>query len=96
MPLSKQGPKVHSVTGSAHTIEPSTGKSFEYTVNALEHGGTSFSGQYQLNVHGTDPFYNKLHGKVMSLKIWDGNKASIVSEVLKPIVGLLVLTMRLL
>jgi hypothetical protein len=76
-PLSKQGPKIHSVTGSAHTIEPSTGKSFEYTVNALDHGGSSFSGQYQLNVHGTDPFYNKLHGKVMSLKIWDGNKAVI-------------------
>jgi hypothetical protein len=76
-PLSKMGPVVHSVTGSAHTIEPSTGKSFEYTVNALEYGSSSFDGQYQLYVHGTDPYYNKLHGRVMSLKVWDGNKAVI-------------------
>lgn len=78
--LAKNG-ILHSATGSANVFVE--GKSFTFAFTAHEYAGPSYSGEYQIYVHAQPPEWGKIHGKVMSLKVYDylGGKAAVIGTI---------------
>ncbi len=80
MGLAKGG-VLHSATGNASVFLD--GKSFTFAFNAQERGDGSYNGEYQIYVHAQPPEWGKIHGKVMSLKVYDwyGGKAAVIGTI---------------
>jgi hypothetical protein len=76
--LGKDAGILHSATGSANVFLD--GKSYTFAFTAREHADASCDGEYQIYVHAQPPEWGKIHGKVMSLKVYDykGGKAAVI------------------
>jgi hypothetical protein len=76
-----KGGILHSATGSANVFVD--GKSFTFAFTAHEYAGPSYDGEYQIYVHAQPPEWGKIHGKVMSLKVYDylGGKAAVIGTI---------------
>lgn len=76
-----KGPIVHSATGSANVFLD--GKSFTFAFAAQEYSDNTCDGEYQIYVHAQPPEWGKIHGKVMSLKVYDylGGKAAVIGTI---------------
>lgn len=76
-----KGGILHSATGSANVFVD--GKSFTFAFTAHEYAGPSYEGEYQIYVHAQPPEWGKIHGKVMSLKVYDylGGKAAVIGTI---------------
>jgi len=72
---------IHSATGSAQVFDQ--GKSFTFAFTAREYSDGNYDGQYQIYVHSQPPEFGKIHGKVMSLKVydWNGGKAAVIGTI---------------
>ena len=79
--LAKGGPVTHAASGSANVFVE--GKSFTFAFTANEYAGPSYDGEYQIYVHAQPPEWGKIHGKVMSLKVYDylGGKAAVIGTI---------------
>ena len=70
-----KGPVIHSASGNCGIFFE--GKPLTFAFNAKKYADGSCSGQYQIYVHSQEPEWGKWHGKVVSLEVYDGNKAVI-------------------
>ena len=70
-----KGPIVNSASGNCGIFFD--GKSLTFAFNAKKYADGSCSGEYQIYVHSQEPEWGKWHGKVVSLEVYDGNKAVI-------------------
>lgn len=70
-----KGPVVHSASGNCGIFVG--GKSLTFAFTAKKYADGSCSGEYQIYVHYQEPDWGKWHGKVVSLEVYDGNKAVI-------------------
>jgi hypothetical protein len=79
--LAKGAGVLHSATGSANVFLD--GKSFIFAFTAKENADGSCDGQYQIYVHAQPPEWGKIHGRVMSLKVYDymGGKAAVIGTI---------------
>jgi hypothetical protein len=72
---------LHSATGSANVFFE--GKPFTFAFTAHEYADLSCKGEYQIYVHAQPPEWGKIHGKVMSLRVYDylGGKAAVIGTI---------------
>jgi hypothetical protein len=81
MSLAKGGAIVHSATGAANDFW--LGKSQTWAFTARTYADGSCDGEYQIHEHAVPPAEGEIHGKVLSLRIWDynGGKAAVIGGI---------------
>ncbi len=75
--LAKAGPVIHSASGNCGDFIDGGPVTFAFSAREYADG---CSGEWQANLHGQPKEWGKMHGKVMSLKVYDysGGKAAVV------------------
>ena len=78
--LAKAGPVIHSASGNCGDFID--GGPVTFVFNAQEYAD-GCSGEWVANLHGQPKEWGKMHGKVMSLKVYDysGGKAAVIGGV---------------